>query len=81
MWSLGKGRAIFALVSRYVLSTSVDRLLVQSLYILNMEQNPKSPLRCNAVMSLFGMFSGVYESVDMLVLTSMMDLMVEWLAA
>ena len=37
---------IFALVSRYVLSTSVDRLLVQSLYMLNMEQKPKLPLRC-----------------------------------
>ena len=81
IWSLGEGRIVFMLVSRYVLSASVVLLLVQLLYMLKMEQKPKLPLRHIAMMSLFGIFSAVYELVEMLVLTRMIGLIVGWLSA
>lgn len=61
-------------------SALVVLLFLQLLFMLKMVQLPSSPLKQIVVISLFGMPSAVFESVDMLVFMSITVLMLGWLS-
>ena len=53
IWSVGRGRAVARFSLRYVWRASMARLSLQLLYMLKIEQSPKSPLRCIVAISLW----------------------------
>jgi len=59
--------------NRYVLRVERLLLCVQSLYTLNSDRWPNSPLNLTAVISVLGMFNCMYASVAMLVLIMVME--------